>query len=104
MWAGFTSLRLAVAAMLQHPVEAVEAICDELTRQGAGIAAQEFRTWPDGTATVRYAFRHALYRSVLYERLGIAQRARWHRRVAERVEAGYGSRARETGRRVGAAF
>ena len=59
------------------------------------IAAQELLTWPDGTATVRYGFRHVLYRDVLYERLGMAQRARWHRLVAERVEAGYGSRARE---------
>ena len=85
----------AVAAMLQWPVEDVEAICDELTRQGACIAAQEFLTWPDGTATVRYGFRHVLYREVLYERLGMAQRARWHRLVAERLEAGYSSRARE---------
>ena len=81
--------------MLQWPVEDVEAICDEFTRQGACIAAQEFLTWPDGTATVRYGFRHVLYREVLYERLGMAQRARWHRLVAERFEAGYGSRARE---------
>ena len=85
----------AVAAMLQQPVEDVEAICDELTRQGAGIMAQDLLTWPDGTATVRYAFRHIMYRDVLYEQLGMAQRARWHRLMAERFEAGYGSRARE---------
>jgi predicted ATPase len=84
-----------VAAALQWPVEDVEALCDELTRQHAFIAAYELLTWPDGTATVRYAFRHVLYREVLYERLGMAQRARWHRRVAERCEAGYGRRARE---------
>jgi hypothetical protein len=40
----------------------VEALCDELTRQHAFIAAHELLTWPDGTATVRYAFRHILYR------------------------------------------
>ena len=85
----------AVAAALQHPVEEVEALCDELTQQGTFLTAQAFRTWPDGTVTAGYAFRHALYRSVLYDRLGMGQQARWHRRVAERVEAGYGSRARE---------
>jgi predicted ATPase len=84
-----------VAAMLQCPVEDVEAMCDTLTRHGAFIAAQGFLTWPDGTATVRYAFRHILYREVLYERLGMAQRARWHRLLGERLETGYGSRARE---------
>lgn len=85
----------AVAAALQHPVEDVEALCDALTRQGTFITAQELLTWPDGTATVRYGFRHVLYRDVLYERLGMAQRARWHRLLAERLEAGYGLRARE---------
>ena len=85
----------AVAAALQHPVEEVEALCDELAQQGTFLTAQAFRTWPDGTVTAGYAFRHALYRSVLYDRLGMGQQARWHRRVAERVEAGYGSRARE---------
>lgn len=85
----------AVAAALQHPIEEVEVICDALTRQGAFIAAQDFLTWPDGTAMARYGFRHAMYRAVLYERLGMAHRARWHRLVAERLEAGYGIRARE---------
>jgi predicted ATPase len=84
-----------VAAMLQGAVEDVEALCDALTRQGACIVAQDFLTWPDGTATVRYGFRHVLYREVLYERLGLAQRSRWHRLVGERLETGYGSQARE---------
>jgi predicted ATPase len=67
-----------VAAMVQGAVADVEALCDSLTRQGAVIWAQDFLTWPDGTATVRYGFRHVLYREVLYERLGMAQRARCH--------------------------
>jgi predicted ATPase len=84
-----------VAAMLQGPVAEVDAICDELTRQGAVMAAQGLVTWPDGTATVQYGFCHVLYREVLYERLGMAQGARWHRLLGERLEAGYGSRASE---------
>jgi predicted ATPase/DNA-binding winged helix-turn-helix (wHTH) protein len=84
-----------VAAMLQCAVEEVDAICDELTQQSAFIAAQELLTWPDGTVTGRYRFRHVMFSEVLYERLGMAQRARWHRLLGERVEAGYGGRARE---------
>jgi predicted ATPase len=84
-----------VAAMLQGPVAEVDAICDELTRQGAVMAAQGLVTWPDGMETVQYGFRHVLYREVLYERLGMAQGARWHRLLGERLEAGYGSRASE---------
>jgi DNA-binding winged helix-turn-helix (wHTH) protein/predicted ATPase len=84
-----------VAAMVQWPVADVEAICDRLTRQDTFLVPQGFLTWPDGTATGCYEFRHVLYREVLYERLGMAQGARWHRLVGERLEAGYGSRARE---------
>jgi predicted ATPase len=84
-----------VSAMLQGPEEEAEAICDELVRQGAVLTAQGLVTWPDGTATVQYGFRHVLYREVLYERLGMAQGARWHHLLGERLEAGYGSRARE---------
>jgi DNA-binding winged helix-turn-helix (wHTH) protein/predicted ATPase len=84
-----------VAAMVQGPVAEVEAICDELTRQGSVIEAQGVETWPDGTVTGRYGFRHVLYREVLYERLGMAQQARWHRLLGERLEAGYGDRASE---------
>ena len=64
----------AVAAARQRPVEEVEALCDGLTQQGTFLTAQTFQTWPDGTVTVGSAFRHALYRSVLYERLGMARR------------------------------
>ena len=84
-----------VAAVLQRAVEEVDAICNELTQQRAFIAAQELLTWPDGTVTGRYRFRHVMFSEVLYEQLGMVQRARWHRLVAERVEAGYGGRARE---------
>jgi hypothetical protein len=99
-----TAFQASTARFPNVPVEDVEAICDELTRQGACMAAQEFLTWPDGTATVRYGFRHVLYREVLYERLGMSQRTRWHRLVAERLEAGYSSRAREMARGAGAAL
>ena len=59
------------------------------------IAAQGFLTWPDGTVTARYGFRHVLYREVLYDRLGHGPARALASRVAERVEAGYGDRARE---------
>jgi predicted ATPase len=84
-----------VAAVLQRGVEKVEAICDALTRQSAFIAAQALVTWPDGTVTARYGFRHVRFSEVFYEQLGMAHRARWHRLVGERLESGYGIRARE---------
>src|SRR5262249_18192797 len=38
-------------------------------------------------------FRHALYREVVYDQLPAARRIELHRRIGERVEAGYGPRA-----------
>ena len=84
-----------VAAGLQGAVEAVERVCDSLHQQGQFLAEQELAAWPDGTVTARYTFRHAVYREVVYERLGQAQRVRWHRRVGECLEAGYGRRTQE---------
>jgi DNA-binding winged helix-turn-helix (wHTH) protein/predicted ATPase len=84
-----------VAAGRQCAVEEVEALCDGLTRRELFLEAQEVVTWPDGTQTAQYGFRHGLYRDVLYARLGPAQRLRLHCRVGERLEAGYGQKVRE---------
>jgi predicted ATPase len=84
-----------VAASLACPVEEVEACCHGLLRRGLFLDEQGEATWPDGTRTVRYGFRHVLYRDVLYARLGSAQRLRWHHRVGERLEAGYSPQAHE---------
>ena len=51
--------------------------------------------WPDGTVTAGYAFRHALYREILYARVPMSRRLRWHRLIGWRLEVGYGPRARE---------
>ena len=52
-------------------------------------------TWPDGTVSGRYGFRHALYQQVLYQQIAEARRIRLHRQIGERLEAGYGERAKE---------
>jgi predicted ATPase len=89
----FTAAEVAVG--LQRPMEDVEAICDGLSQWGQFIVAQELEVWPDGTVTAQYAFQHAVYHSVVYARLGSAQRVRLHRQLGERREAGYGTRAPE---------
>ena len=42
-----------------------------------------------------YAFLHALYQEVLYQRLAPGQRVQLHRRLGERLEVGYGTRSAE---------
>jgi predicted ATPase len=51
--------------------------------------------WPDGTVAAQFGFRHALYREVLYDRVLLARRVQLHRQIGLRLEAGYGTRARE---------
>jgi predicted ATPase len=84
-----------VAAVLKQPLEAVEAGYDELTQQGRFLEVQGLAEGPEGSVTVRYQFCHALYQQALYQRLGLAQRVRWHRQLGEHWAALYGERGRE---------
>lgn len=84
-----------VAAVINHPLEATEAVYDELANQGRFLEAQRLAEWPDGSVTVRYRFRHALCQHTLYHRIGLAQRVRWHRQLGEHFTIIYGERTQE---------
>jgi DNA-binding winged helix-turn-helix (wHTH) protein/predicted ATPase len=92
---GMTFTASEVAAVINHPLEATEAVYDELASQGRFIEVQGLAEWPDGSITVRYRFRHGLYQHVLYHRIGLAQRVRWHRQLGEHFAAIYGERTQE---------
>jgi len=78
-----------VATLLDTKPGSVEDRCEPLVREARILRAGPVEEWPDGTLTARYGFVHALYRDVLYERTSAARRARWHRRLAERLEASF---------------
>lgn len=63
---------------------------DEQFIRPAGVSA-----WPDGTIATSYAFLHALYQDVLYERMPAGQRVTLHKQIAQREERAYGDQARE---------
>lgn len=88
----------ALAAGLEADVGEVQCRCATLVRCNLLIEPRGHEAWPDGTVSARYGFVHALYQSVLYERLGPARRRALHRRVAERLERGHAAR-RPTSRR-----
>jgi predicted ATPase len=88
--AGVHFTTAAVAAGVNGEPQAVEALCEGIAQRGQVIQGRPAEEWPDGTFTASYEFRHALYQQVLYTRQGEAQRARLHRVVGVRVEAGYG--------------
>jgi DNA-binding winged helix-turn-helix (wHTH) protein/predicted ATPase len=82
----------AVAAALETNVETVEEACARLARQGVFIGKARSTVWPDGTPAELYAFRHDLYRELLYDRLPATRRALAHARVGRRLEAAWAGR------------
>jgi predicted ATPase len=92
--AGVTFPVVLVAAGMQQPEEKVDTLCERLAHRGYVLVRDGLEEWPDDTLHNRYRFRHALYRQVLYARLGEAQRVEMHRRMGEQLEKGYGQQAR----------
>ena len=84
-----------VAAGVGCPIEEIEDPCEALARRGQFLRAHDTKSWPDGTLTARYRFMHALYQEVLYDRVPVSRRVRWHRQIGARLEAGYGPQANE---------
>ena len=88
-----SSRTASVAAALGMPssegVEAVERGCERLLTRWHLLHEVGMEAWPDGTRTSRYAFRHELYRQVLYERLSANRRRRFHQRIGERMEKAF---------------
>jgi predicted ATPase/DNA-binding winged helix-turn-helix (wHTH) protein len=83
----------SVAAGMLLPLDAIEAIHEGLARRGQFIEDLGLAEWPDGTVSGRYGFRHALYREVLYQRIGSGRRMRCHRAIGSRLEVAYGAQA-----------
>jgi predicted ATPase len=84
-----------VAAGVALRAEQVEVECDALVRKEQVLEGRGVDEWPDGTITACYGFLHALFRDVVYRRLGEGRRIRLHRAIADRLEVGYGARAVE---------
>ncbi len=79
----------AVAAALEIDVDQVEIACARLARQGVFVVKSGSTIWPDSTRADLYAFRHDLYRELLYDRLPATRRALCHTRVGRRLEAAW---------------
>lgn len=80
----------AVSAALEIDSEAVEVECERLARASSFLEDGAEIRWPDGSRGRRHRFRHELYRRVLYDRVPPTRRQTLHRRIAERLERGYG--------------
>ena len=83
---GGTFSAVPIAALAHMNDIDVEDICEKLSRRHFILRAAGSQTFADGTISPRWEFVHALYRKVLYERLGPGRRARVHRDIDERLE------------------
>jgi predicted ATPase/DNA-binding winged helix-turn-helix (wHTH) protein len=101
---GETFAVAAVAAGVQGPVEDVEAVCEGLAAQRHFLDDTGWTVWPDGTRGGAYRFQHALYRQVLYERLGTMRCVQLHQRIGARLETGYGAQAGEVAAQIAVHF
>jgi predicted ATPase len=83
-----------LAAIARQDVEEVETRCVALSIVGL-LRERGMAAWPDGTVSGEYAFTHALYQEVLYERVPPVRRTRLHQASGRRLELAYGERAGE---------
>lgn len=87
-----------LADALEDAPADVAARCDRLATAQGWLVAQAAQSRPDGSLAAPFAFRHALYRQVVYQRLGAARRAALHQRAMQALV-----RSRERGAVVNAA-
>src|SRR5262249_41434046 len=64
-----------------------DAVCDTLARRQHLVRPAGAQPFPDGSVSPRYAFVHALYCEVCYERQTPGRRATLHRRLGAHLEA-----------------
>jgi DNA-binding winged helix-turn-helix (wHTH) protein/tetratricopeptide (TPR) repeat protein len=93
--AGLEFSTSAVAAGLEQTLPPVEEQCEQLARRQLFLRATGVNIYPDGTVTARYAFIHALYQEVLYQRVAAGRRARLHQLIGGRGEELYGEYGNE---------
>lgn len=83
---GVEFLPTTVAAALDGAPREVAETCERLARQQRWLQAKGIDRLPDGGLDARYAFKHALYRHVFYERTSAITRAHDHRKIATILE------------------
>ncbi len=90
---GLAADAATTAAALDEPIADTDVACDRLSRESIFLRRDGERSWPDGTVSGRYVFRHPLYQRVLYESLPPALRTEAHRRVARTLVDAFGEQS-----------
>jgi tetratricopeptide (TPR) repeat protein len=80
----FSTVISATAANMD--VDDFEYLCEGVLRRHQLVRSAEVQEFPDGTASGRYVFAHALYREAFYRLLAPGRRTKLHQRIGERLE------------------
>ena len=92
-----------VAAALAEDAEDIEDRCAALVRHQV-LRPRGTAEWPDGTVAGRYAFAHALYQEVLYDRVPAGRRVQLHRRIGRRLEWAFAAHTEDIAAELAAHF
>ncbi|HJT51193.1 MAG TPA: AAA family ATPase, partial [Nitrosospira sp.] len=79
-----------LCAVLGMEITEVDRCCNTLVRRGQILVSNGMEQSAKGGVAGHYAFRHALYLEVLYQRLSPAEAIRMHLRIGECLEELYG--------------
>jgi predicted ATPase len=93
--AGMTFTAGVVAHALDAEADGVDSACESLANERRLLQYVGAETWPDGTIQSRYVFGHALFHHAALARSTAATVSSRHRRIAERLEAGYAGHEEE---------
>jgi predicted ATPase len=88
--AGVEFSSLAAAAAADVTIDAADACCAGLVRRELFLVPRGADEWTDGSVAGRYAFRHAIFREAIYERVPPGRRMVMHRQIGARLEAALG--------------
>lgn len=91
----FSSAALTAALAAEGAEEEIEAWGMDLARRQRFLRPAAGGAARNGAVAARFAFRHDLYREVVYARLAPGRRRTLHRRIGEWREQAYGERAKE---------
>jgi DNA-binding winged helix-turn-helix (wHTH) protein len=77
----------AIGALLDGDAGQQEVICEQLAGCQQFLKRGGVQDLPDGSESLQYEFKHALYRDVLYRQIPATRLRQMHLRLAERLEA-----------------
>src|ERR1700716_320416 len=100
--ASFSANVMSAAADVDS--RSLEDLYEELSRRHHIVRWAGTQSLPDGSATERYEFVHALYRQVLYDRQLPGRRARIHCQIGERLAAMHAQAMGGGGREMASRF